>query len=225
MLRKRIIPVLLFCFLTSAGCSHHLPPGEHNNFHPYAVRHAILHFEYFGDIRGTEDLIVDSFGAREVHIVHFEIASEKGFIPRINYIVRTGADLDVVDSVRRVEVKLIDRPLDSLEHLLPGNIPTVEEAFRNNFVPPGYSAAGDTTVLGLKAHVWTNPHIPSYLIEWSGILIGKGDEVGGRVHELRLMSIDTTTPVDPARFIPPSGFPIRDLTKPGAGESAPPMSP
>lgn len=225
MLRKHALLALIAACIAASSCSRDLPPGQRNNFHPYAVHHAALHFEYFGDVRGTDDLFIDSFGAREAHIVHFEVVTDKGFVPTITYSVRTGSNLDVVDSVRRVEVKLIDRPLDSIEHLLPSDIPTIEGGFRDSFVPPGYSAAGDTTVLGMKAHLWTNPHVPSYLIEWDGMLIGRWDLGGGHLHELRLISIDTTSPIDPARFIPPPGFPVHDLTKPGAPPPMPPMSP
>ncbi|HET6402102.1 MAG TPA: hypothetical protein VFH95_11980 [Candidatus Kapabacteria bacterium] len=225
MHRKELLIVLFFCGFAAAGCSRHLPPGEHNNFHPYAVSHATLHFEYFGNMRGSQDLFIDSFGAREAQIINSKLATEKGFLLTKTYSVRTGSNLVIVDSAQRVEVKLIDRPLDSIEHLLPPDIPTIEEGFRDSFVPPGYGPAGDTTVLGLKAHLWTDPNAPGYLMEWSGILIGSEVINPGNTHGLRLLSIDTTHPIDPARFIPPSGFPFHDLTKSGPAMPPPPLNP
>src|SRR5579872_982822 len=224
MLRKRIIPLLLLCGLASAGCSHHLPPGEHNNFHPYAVRHAILHFEYFGDIRGTEDFFIDSFGAREAHLIHSELVTDKGFLPTITYSIRKGSNLVVIDSVQHVEIKLVDRMIDSAYHLLPSQVPTPQAEFANVFTPKAFYLAGDTTVLGLKAHIWEHHGTPGILLEWRGLVVGSKDVIEGHEHELRLLSIDTTNPIDPARFVPPSGFPVHDLTKPGSVPMAP-MSP
>jgi hypothetical protein len=230
MLRKQAITTILFgCFAAASlaagvGCSRKLPPDEHNNFHPYDVRHAILHYEYFGDIRGTEDLYEDNFGTREAHITHSELITEQGFRPTITYSVRIGSNLTVVDSVKQMEVKMIDRTVDSVSHLLPSDVPSPEVEFQKVFGTRGFQQTGDTTILGLRAHVWTHLGTSDYMLEWRGLLIGSKDNNGGHDHELRLLSIDTTSPIDPARFVPPSGFPVRDLTHivPGAPM---PMSP
>ena len=89
---RHSVPRSMFACLTIllaiAGCSRELPPGERNNFHVYGVGHASLHFEYFGDTRGTEDLYEDSSGLREAHIVHSELITAKAFHPTITYTVR-----------------------------------------------------------------------------------------------------------------------------------------
>ena len=225
MLRKRIVWALFFCCVAAAGCSRHLPPGEHNNFHPYGVEHAALHFEYFGDIRGTEDLFVDSFGAREAHIIHSELITDDGFRPTITYSIRTGSDLTIVDSVQHAEIKLIDRMMDSVYHLLPSQVPTPQGEFANVFTPKGFHLTGDTTILGLNAHIWAHHGTPGFMLEWRGLVVGSKDIIEGHEHELRLLSIDTTTPIDPARFIPPLGFPVHDLTKMGQGAPMPSLNP
>ncbi|HZK76994.1 MAG TPA: hypothetical protein VFD13_08810 [Candidatus Kapabacteria bacterium] len=224
MLHNRIILLLLFCGVASAGCSRHLPAGEHNNFHPYGVEHAALHFEYFGDIRGTEDFFIDSFGTREAHIIHSELITDKGFRPTITYSIRTGSDITVVDSVQHVEVKLLDRMMDSIYHLLPSQVPTPQAEFGNVFVPKAFHLAGDTTILGLKADIWEHHGTPGFMLEWRGLVVGSMDINEGHEHELRLISVDTTNPIDPARFVPPSGFPVHDVTKPG-GAPMPPLNP
>ncbi len=208
-----------------AGCSRHLPPGEHNNFHPYGVRRATLHFEYLGDIRGSEDIYIDSFGAREAHITHSELITPRGFRPTYTYTIRKGWHLTIVDSVRRVEVKLIDRTMDSVYHLLPSEVPTPEQEFQNIFAPQGFQRGGDTTILGLKAHLWVHRGTPGYLMEWRGIVIGSKSVDMGNENELHLLSIDTTSPIEAARFVPPSGFPVHDLTKLGSGAPEPSMTP
>ncbi|MFI5202343.1 MAG: hypothetical protein ACHQNE_08145 [Candidatus Kapaibacterium sp.] len=225
MLHKKIVWTFFSCCIMAAGCSRHLPAGEHNNFHPYAVRHAALHFEYFGDVRGTEDFFIDSFGEREAHIVHCELITQKGFRQTITYSIRQGWDLVIVDSVQRVEVKLIDRMMDSVYHLLPSQVPTSQAEFANVFTPKGFRLAGDTTVHGLNAHIWVNQGTQGFMLEWRGLVVGSKDVIEGHEHELRLLSIDTTSPIDPARFIPPSGFPVHDLTKMGQGAPMPSLNP
>jgi len=211
--------ILIGSILILAGCSRELPPGSRNNFRPYGIQHATLHFEYYGDVRGTEDLFIDSFGSVEAHIIHSEAATEQGFRPTYRDIIRSAGELTIVDSVRHVEVKMIDRTMDSL-YRLESSVPTAEEAFANNFKARGYQLSGDTTVLGLRAHVWERMGTNESVLEWRGIAIGNAEEFPGHLQELRLTSIDTVSPVPAGRFVPPPGFPVRDLTK--ANSSAPP---
>lgn len=216
---------LLFVLVGAiSGCSRELPRGEHNNFHPYGIEHATLHFEYFGDIRGTEDVFVDSFGDHEAQDTHSELITPEGFRPTYNYTIRDFGNLTVVDSAMHAELKLIDRPIDSLFRLT-SSAPRYDSAFLGLYERRGYAHTGDTTVLGLPAHIWTRTGTPSFLLEWRGLLVGTKDFVQDHEHELRLISIDTSRPIDPAKFIPPSGFPVRDLTNLKPGETPPPLHP
>jgi hypothetical protein len=213
--------------LTIVGCSRELPPGERNNFHPFGVQHASLHLEYFGEIRGTDDLFEDSSGIREAHLVHLEMITEKGFHPTITYTVRDVNHATIIDSVKMREVRLIDKTFDSLFHLPFDDVPTPDGHFASYIAHGGYHLAGDTTILAsglsLKSHVWQLGEETSYLFEFKGLIIGRKTIFEGHENDLRLVSIDTTSPIDPARFNPPHGFPVIDMTKdiPNAPRSEP----
>ncbi len=207
----------LTILLAIAGCSRELPPGERNNFHVYGVGHASLHFEYFGDTRGTEDLYEDSSGLREAHIVHSELITAKAFHPTITYTVRDVSHVTIVDSVKMLEERLIDHTFDSLFRLPDGDVPTPDNQFADFFEQRGYHLRGDTTItagdMNLKSHVWELGEQPSFVFEFKGLVVGRKINIDGSENDLRLMSIDTTTPIDPARFEAPHGFPVRDETK------------
>lgn len=207
------------------GCSRQLPAGEHNNFHPYGIEHVALHFEYFGAIRGSEDIYIDSFGTREVHVVNSALITPQGFEPTITYTMRDRGKIVVVDSIRRLEAKMIDRTMDSIYHLVPTDVPAPQAVLRDIYGPQAYTLAGDTTVLGLPAHIWRHSGIPGFLLVWRGIIVGDRATIQGQVKELRLMSFDTTTPINSSIFTPPSGFPIHDFTNPESGQPPPPMNP
>jgi hypothetical protein len=213
--------------LTIAGCSRQLPPGERNNFHSFGVAHAALHLENFGVTRGTEDMFEDSSGLREVHIVHSEFMTEKAFHPTITYTVRNVSNITIVDSVKVVELRMIDETSDSLFHLPYGDVPTPEGQFASHFEQHGYVLRGDTTIIAsgmnLKSHIWQLGVQPSYLFEFKGLIVGRMTNMNGHENDLRLISIDTTSPIDPARFNPPHGFPVVDREKsaPNAPTSEP----
>jgi hypothetical protein len=210
--------------LAIAGCSRQLPPGERNNFHAFGVQHAALHLENFGDTRGTEDMYEDSSGLREVHIVHSELITEKAFRPTITYTVRDVSHVTLVDSVKIQEVRLFDKSADSLFHLPFGDVPTPEAQFASYFEQRSYHLRGDTNILAsglnLKSHIWQLAEQPSYIYEFKGLVVGRMSDFSGHENYLRLTSIDTTTPIDPARFSPPHGFQVIDMTK-GAQNASP----
>lgn len=221
---KQLLLLLFILAIAISGCSRELPPGEHNNFHPYGIEHATLHFEYFGDIRGTEDVFVDSFGDHEAQDTHSELITSEGFRPTYNYTIRDYGHITVVDSGMHAELKLIDHPIDSL-YRLSSSVPRYDSAFRSLYDRRGYVRTGDTTILGLPAHIWTRTGTSSFVLEWRGLLVGNKDFIQEHEHELRLISIDTTQSIDPARFTPPSGFPVRDFTNLKPGETPPPFHP
>jgi hypothetical protein len=203
--------------LAIAGCSRELPPGERNNFHAFGVQHASVHLEFLGETRGTEDVYEDSSGLREVHIVHYELITEKAFQPTVTYTARDLIHVTVVDSVKRQEVRLIDKSADSLFHLPYGDVPTPEGQFANYFEQRGYVLRGDTNIIAsgmnLKSHVWQLGEQSAYIFEFKGLLVGRLSNIDGHENDLRLLGIDTTSPIDPSRFEPPHGFPVMDMTK------------
>jgi hypothetical protein len=219
--KRHNVPRGMFAFiailLTIAGCSRQLPPGERNNYHPFGVGHASLHLEYFGDTRGTEDMYEDSSGLREAHGIHSEFITEKAFHPTITYTARIVDSVAIVDSIKQQEIRLIDKSVDSLFHLPYSDVPTPQDRFRNYFEQRGYTLHGDTNILAsgmnLKSHVWQLGEQASYIFEFKGLIVGTKNNIDGHENDLRLMSIDTTSPIDPARFEPPHGFPIIDRTK------------
>ncbi|HEY3874024.1 MAG TPA: hypothetical protein VGM92_00975 [Candidatus Kapabacteria bacterium] len=208
---KRYFFLIAAC-LIAAGCSRELPIGEHNNFHCYGIRQATLHFEYFGETRGTQDISFDRFGEREAIHIHYDQMTEKGFIPTVRYTVREAGRITIVDSVRYEEQRLIDPNLDSLYRLQTTDLPTAEDQFRHVFSRLGYSTIGDTTIVGLHAHIWQFHKQQSFVYESAGILVGKIDSYLGHTNELRLVSIDTVH-VDTTAFRIPHGFQVLDLTK------------
>jgi hypothetical protein len=65
----------------------------------------------------------------------------------------------------------------------------------------------------LKSHIWQLAEQSSYIYEFKGLVVGRMSNFNGHENDLRLMSIDTTSPIDPARFEPPHGFPVIDMTR------------
>ncbi len=216
MVHRNLFLVVLFCGLT-AGCSRQLPPGERNNFHPFGVRHAWLHLEYLGDTRGWEDIYEDSSGFLEAHLVHSEIAVKDQFHSTITYTVRRGSSVTVVDSVQQKEIRLLDRISDSLYHLPNGDVPTPDDQFGSYFGQQGYIVRGDTTIvagnMSLKSHIWQVGQQQNYIFEFQGFIVGSKSNIEGHENDLRLISMDTTSLLDPAWFSPSHGFPVVDMTK------------
>jgi hypothetical protein len=213
---KKVFSFLLLCAIAT-GCSRQLPPGERNNYHPFGVQHVALHLEYFGGTRGTEDLYEDSSGLREAHYSHFEVIGKDAFHPTIVYTLRDIGAVTIVDSVKMQTVRLVDKMTDSLLHLPMDEVPNPEDQFASFVGRRGFVLRGDTNIVAsgitLKAHVWQQAQYPSYLFEYKGLTVGKTNNYDGHENDLRLMSIDTVTPIDPNRFVAPNGFPVMDMTK------------
>jgi hypothetical protein len=216
MRHRKIFAFVLFCGI-AAGCSRQLPPGERNNYRPFGVQHAALHLEYFGNTRGTEDLYEDSSGLREAHFTHFEVIGQDAFHPTFVYTLRDIGAVTIVDSVKMQTVRLVDKTTDSLFHLPSDEVPTPDGQFGSFFARRGFVLRGDTNIVAsgvtLKAHIWQQAEEPSYIFEYKGLTVGKMNNYDGRENDLRLMSIDTVTPIDPSRFVAPNGFPVMDMTK------------
>jgi hypothetical protein len=201
-----LVPLLLI------GCSRNKA-----KFHPYGIQHAIVHLQYFGEIRGTDDIIFDNYGDREAHITHSELITDKEFRPTIKYVVAAKGSIITVDSVKFESQLMKDNISDSLFHLSPGDAPTPQEQFASFFGKQGFVMRGDTLIraqgASLNAHVWQHALTPSYLYEFNGLIVGNYANLNGHINELRLISIDTVTAIDTTRFTPPNSFPIRDMTK------------
>ena len=201
---------ILFLATVSLGsCNKSSSPGAANGFRPYSIQHAILHFEYFGSTRGTEDMYIDSFGRWEAHYTHSERITQDAFKPTITLAIKHGSMLTVVDSGRNQSVRFKDQPVDSLYRL--SDFPSPEEEFANSFLKSGFQAAGDTVRLGIRMQIFEMANQPVKMYEWHGILVGKRVGPPGLGDELRLMSIDTTTPIDIARFLVPQTWPVHDI--------------
>ncbi len=201
--------LLAACLLVVASltsCNKTLPPTARNSYHPYSVQHATLHFEYFGDTRGTEDLFVDSFGLVEAHDMNFEhISPTHGLEPTQSYSVRRGADVAIVDSFTGRRLSVRDSVLDSVMHL--SSPPSPEQAFEDHFSVLGYHRTGTTQKIGVTVNTWQLGQDPIFLYEWHGVIVGRETHGrGGGGTELRLISIDSTSPVDPKYFIVPDAF-------------------
>jgi hypothetical protein len=200
---RSLVAALIFgAALLASGCK-----KSAEKFHPYGVRHAIMHFEYLGSSRGYEDLFIDSFGVLEAHYVHADMVSQKEVKTIKIMTVKHGSSNTVVDSMMMAESTDKDSRLDSLYHLSPGDAPTPEGEFESFFKEGRFHKIADTTVLGLHAHLWQQAEDPVYITEWRGIQIGRKVSVVGPDFELKLVSVDTTTPVDPKVFIAPTGLP------------------
>ncbi len=200
-----------------AGCSRELPQGERNNFHPFGLQYAALRFESFGDTRGFEEFYEDSSGLHEAHLVHSEQLLTNGFRFNNTYTVRSIGNVTIVDSVKREEIRFIDKTTDSLFRLPPGDVPTTKQQFTNYVGTMGYSLRGDTSITAggvtLKAQEWQLGYSHSFIFEYQGIVVGNVTDVEGHEHGIRLLSIDTIHPIDPSRFIAPHGFPVIDETR------------
>ena len=157
--------------------------------------------------RGPETLWIDSFGHVEARHTHSEQITQKGFKARVAYAVKNGALVTIVDTVTRRTFRFVDPALDSL-YSLPGQVPSAEKQFADFFSSIGYQHVGDTTIAGLPARIWKHTSIDSKLWEWRGLVIAKHVNGPNGPVDMRLVSFDTTTPVDHSRFVAPTGYPI-----------------
>ncbi len=214
---------LLLLVLSVGSCNKASGPAALNSYRPYSIDHAIMHFENFGEVRGTEDLFIDSFGHLEAHYIHSEHATQKAFEATITLSIKHWATATIIDTGHGQTVRLKDVTLDSLYHLPSGDVPSAEEHFGSVFTQLGYHQAGDTTLAGIHMHIWQLASDPVFVFEWHGILVGRKIGPPGMGMELRLVSVDTTSAVDPARFQSPTTYPIRDLASPPPGTVPPTM--
>jgi hypothetical protein len=179
-----------------------------NGFKPYGVEHATLNFEYGGMTRGTETLWIDSFGLAEARMIHSEQITEEGFRPRKNYSIKSGASVTIIDSGLGKAFHFTEPLIDSLLKLPAGSVPSSEEQFKRYFAQIGYTHIGDTVLAGLPSQIWKQRDVPNYLFSWRAIIVGKHTDTPAGPIDLVLRSVDTTSPIDRARFIVPAGLPI-----------------
>jgi hypothetical protein len=191
--------VLGVTLLSAVGCKRSGP------FHPYGVQHAKMHFEFLGSSRGYEDLFVDSFGVLEAHFIRQDIVGQQDIKNVHVMIVKHGPMITVVDSGMLAESTTKDPRLDSLYKLSNG--PGPEEEFSAFFKEGRFHKVGDTTILGLKAHIWQQGEASAYLTEWQGIVIERRISGMGPEMYTKLISVDTSSAIDPKMFIPPTGLP------------------
>jgi hypothetical protein len=210
--RKVILLVVLLAALVASGCK----KSGHEKFLPYGVQHARMHFEFLGSSRGYEDLFVDSFGVYEAHFVHQDMVSSKDVKTVKLLVIKRGSELAVTDSMQMAQSLTKDTRLDSLYKLSSGDAPGPEEEFASFFKEGRFHKIADTTVLGLKANLWQQAEDPVYIIEWRGIVIGRKVTAVGPEMELKLVSVDTTSPIDPKIFIAPTGLPPMPARAPAA---------
>ncbi|MDP4200513.1 MAG: hypothetical protein Q8922_14990 [Bacteroidota bacterium] len=207
-LRKYAALVLLG--LVGLGCHRSGAPGS-DGFHPYGIRHAHLHFEYFGNARGNEDLWFDSLGVIEARWTHSDFGTDKGFQTSNTYTVKHRAQVTIVDSMRTIELHILDARLDSMYHLQGGDVPDPEQVFREYFSKVGYHLIGDTIVCGLHAKKWQQGDQMVYLLESDGLIVGSQQGPIGVGVEFRLISADTVSAIDPSRFVATSNYPIQNI--------------
>jgi hypothetical protein len=200
--RSLIVAFLLGAALLVNGCK-----KSGDTFHPYGVKRAIMHFEFLGASRGYEDLFIDSFGVLEAHFVHADMVGPKEVKTIKMLSIKQGPSITVVDSMILAESTEKDSRLDSLYHLSASNAPSPEEEFTSFFKEGRFHKVADTTVLGLHAHLWQQAEDPVYITEWEGIVIGRKVSSVGPDLELKLVSVDTTTPIDRKVFVAPTGLP------------------
>jgi hypothetical protein len=217
--------LVVLAALAFISCHKSLPPEETNSFHPYSIRHAIIHQECFGDTRGTEDMFIDSFGRVEGHDIHSEHITENGIQPLINYSIKHEANMIIVDSIRQQAVQIKDPMIDSVFHLPESEVPPPEEEFQNYFGGRGFRKVGTAVMAGITVNTWQHADRPVFLYEWHGIMVARKAGTADLGNELRLISIDTVTPIDPARFEVPGGYPIKDMTAPPPGGRRPQQTP
>jgi hypothetical protein len=202
-----LVPIIVSLLLSSCGKS-----GSPNpNFHLYGAAHAWLHLEHYGQVRGTQDVFIDSFGRIEARNEHSETLTPEAFRPTITYSVRRGPEVAVIDSTKKELVLLHDRAIDSM--MLLSSPPLPEEHVRTLFADMGLQLVGDTIIQGLHSHIWQRSGSSSWMYEWHAIVIGVRNVEAGLENGLRLVSIDTVNPINPDRFLIHSNFPIKDLRK------------
>ena len=209
MARQFALVALALLATVLSSCHQQLPPGTMNEYRPYGIRHAIVHMEYFGNARGTEDLYIDSFGRMEAHAIHTERATERGFSQTVTYTVKRGSSVVIIDSILMREVHMVDSMADSLFRLT-GTVPPSEEVVVNTLLSLGFGTIGTATRCGIPITIWKKSDAPVFLQEFRGILVGRMAGTPEEGEEMRLISIDTVTPIDRARFEVPKGFPVVD---------------
>ncbi len=207
------------------GSCHRSNGPQENGFHPYAIRHATLHFEYEGTARGREEMYIDSFGILEAKWVHSEVQEKKddkeGFRTTSVYTTKHRAQVTIVDSEKKMEIHIKDTRFDSLYRLDKDDVPSPEQVFSEYFTKLKYHVVCDTIVLGIHAKKWQQEEQPMFVVESGGIILGNQFGPAGLGFGLRLVSIDTVSPIDPSRFVAKSDYPIQNITSNGSPQGHP----
>lgn len=207
-MRKSFSLLILAGLVTIAGIQCHTRSGPQAQFRPYHMRHAIVRLEYVGQARGYEEIYIDSFGVLEARHGHSEVMIKDSiYQPNISYSLKRGSDVTIIDSLKGSANHFVDKRLDSLYKLPASDVPSPEEAFAA-FFSKHFRQSGDTTIAGVHARIWRQLDPQVTLVEWGGLILVRQVGPPGLGMELRTISIDTVTPIDPARFAQPAGIPL-----------------
>lgn len=205
----------LSLILVLAGCKGAPAPGEPSHFHRYGVEHGHIQFRYYGDSRGSEDVVFDRWGEREAQFSKYEHLQVEGIQPVLTLKLTRGADIFMCDIKKRDCNHWKDPQLDSLRKLSASDVPTSDQATAA-YLADGFTKSGTENIAGVQADVWKLKLAPSAIYLWRSVLVKRVMHSQDDSTIVEAVTIDTTSAIDTMQFNIPPGFTVHDrLAPPG----------
>lgn len=179
-----------------------------NSFKRYGVKQGHIRLDFSGLYRGGEDLYWKDYGVTEARFINSEFLAENGIQALKHVTLSNGPIVIKAKPEQGTGLRYRDTFVDSLMKLEP--MPSIEQMSRAALLASKHELIGKDSVLGLVTDVWHQKAMNAKLYLWNGIVI-KREVVGGPApHTLVATSIDTLTPVDPAKFELPKDLNITE---------------
>jgi hypothetical protein len=207
----------LLVSLSLASCKTNDRTEQPNNFRMYGLERGHIKFEFSGDLRGTEDMVFDGYGKREVRISKYERLQPGQIIPVFKQTIRDLADMKIVDQFKGQGNHFVDSLYDSLWHLPPSKIPTVQEFMVASLKHLDLNFVAFDTINHYPCEVWMNPRRNLSYHMWRGIILRHEQKTPTGGFVTQVIGIDTNYTMEPALFkVPPQvemieGRPLREM--------------
>lgn len=184
--------------------------GPKEPYKRYVVNQAHVHYEYSGDMRGSEDLYFTDYGRREARHSSYDVLTPQEVKPLRKIVISDGPNVTIVDVMAGKGVVQKDKFMDSLFSLKEADPPVViaEHYLRKG----GFENIGAGSVLGYPTTRWRQKATGTTLDMWGGIILRREVFQQGS-HVIEAKSIDTTNPPDPSKLVPPAGIVLQDAPR------------
>jgi len=187
--------------------------GPLNNLkrYPYEKFHAT--YEFSGDARGDEELVVADYGKYELRRTKSDMFSPESVDSEDKGAITLGVEVYSMDFKKHTAVHQRMQYLDSLYHLAANEMPTAQQYFESEMKKNFFINTGSDTIAGKLATRWHQNEGALTLWIWNGILLRKHTQMDSKSFDMTIKTLDTLSAVDTSTFRVPQGFQIIDIPK------------